>query len=256
MSPIGFVNAALELRALFDRWSMTDDKRRHQSHWGYTFICRIFRVSHFNSSNSISASQFCRLKFRWIMFEPQEIRSEHKDVIHDVLYDYYGQRIATCSSDQTVKVHNGTLSKTTFEFNKIDCRISFAHRFGIKTKKASGRCRQVGKRIPVQFGVSHGLTPNLVPFWQHVPSIEPSLFGKKRWAKNQRRPWPQWNDGCDAQVSLIHAQVSPIVNLVRNRKVWCWPHAQQMVSFAFMRHPTSWIYRNGHCRTMWRAKHR
>lgn len=38
------------------------------------------------------------------MFEPQEIRSEHKDVIHDVLYDYYGQRIATCSSDQTVKV--------------------------------------------------------------------------------------------------------------------------------------------------------
>lgn len=39
------------------------------------------------------------------MFEPQEIRSEHKDVIHDVLYDYYGQRIATCSSDQTVKVY-------------------------------------------------------------------------------------------------------------------------------------------------------
>lgn len=40
------------------------------------------------------------------MFEPQEIRSEHKDVIHDVLYDYYGQRIATCSSDQTVKVRS------------------------------------------------------------------------------------------------------------------------------------------------------
>lgn len=40
------------------------------------------------------------------MFEPQEIRSEHKDVIHDVSYDYYGQRIATCSSDQTVKVNH------------------------------------------------------------------------------------------------------------------------------------------------------
>lgn len=40
------------------------------------------------------------------MFEPQEIRSEHKDVIHDVSYDYYGQRIATCSSDQTVKVNS------------------------------------------------------------------------------------------------------------------------------------------------------
>ncbi len=58
------------------------------------------------------------------MFEPQTIRVEHKgkyntnrsvveilrtlsiflDVIHDVVYDYYGQRMATCSSDQTVKV--------------------------------------------------------------------------------------------------------------------------------------------------------
>lgn len=49
------------------------------------------------------------------MFEPQEIRSEHKDVIHDVLYDYYGQRIATCSSDQTVKVNKKmrTASKKT-----------------------------------------------------------------------------------------------------------------------------------------------
>lgn len=34
----------------------------------------------------------------------QTIKSEHKDVIHDVVYDYYGQRMATCSSDQTVKV--------------------------------------------------------------------------------------------------------------------------------------------------------
>ncbi|KAG4066899.1 hypothetical protein HA402_009001 [Bradysia odoriphaga] len=38
------------------------------------------------------------------MFQPQSIRVEHKDVIHDVVYDYYGQRMATCSSDQTVKV--------------------------------------------------------------------------------------------------------------------------------------------------------
>lgn len=38
------------------------------------------------------------------MFEPQTIRSEHKDVIHDVVYDYYGRKMATCSSDQTVKV--------------------------------------------------------------------------------------------------------------------------------------------------------
>ncbi|CAG9766553.1 unnamed protein product [Ceutorhynchus assimilis] len=38
------------------------------------------------------------------MFECQEISAEHKDLIHDVSYDYYGDRIATCSSDQYVKV--------------------------------------------------------------------------------------------------------------------------------------------------------
>lgn len=39
------------------------------------------------------------------MCDTQTIRPEHKDVIHDVVYDYYGQRMATCSSDQTVKVN-------------------------------------------------------------------------------------------------------------------------------------------------------
>lgn len=40
------------------------------------------------------------------MFEAQEINAEHKDLIHDVAYDYYGRRMATCSSDQYVKVNN------------------------------------------------------------------------------------------------------------------------------------------------------
>lgn len=44
------------------------------------------------------------------MFQPQEIRSDHKDVIHDCSYDYYGERIATCSSDQTVKVGSLTIN--------------------------------------------------------------------------------------------------------------------------------------------------
>lgn len=34
----------------------------------------------------------------------EQIRADHKDVIHDIAYDYYGIRMATCSSDQTVKV--------------------------------------------------------------------------------------------------------------------------------------------------------
>ncbi|XP_063702738.1 nucleoporin seh1 [Culicoides brevitarsis] len=38
------------------------------------------------------------------MFETTTIHTDHKDLIHDVQYDYYGIRFATCSSDQTVKI--------------------------------------------------------------------------------------------------------------------------------------------------------
>ncbi len=32
------------------------------------------------------------------------LQADHEDLIHDVAYDFYGKRMATCSSDQTVKV--------------------------------------------------------------------------------------------------------------------------------------------------------
>lgn len=38
------------------------------------------------------------------MFVAREISAGHKDLIHDVSYDYHGRRMATCSSDQSVKV--------------------------------------------------------------------------------------------------------------------------------------------------------
>lgn len=38
------------------------------------------------------------------MFVARSIHADHKDLIHDVAYDYYGRRFATCSSDQSVKV--------------------------------------------------------------------------------------------------------------------------------------------------------
>lgn len=43
------------------------------------------------------------------MFEVEPIVVDHKDVIHDVVFDYYGRRMATCSSDQTVKVSDQRL---------------------------------------------------------------------------------------------------------------------------------------------------
>lgn len=38
------------------------------------------------------------------MFVARNVEAGHKDLIHDVAYDFYGRRFATCSSDQSVKV--------------------------------------------------------------------------------------------------------------------------------------------------------
>ncbi|PSN33997.1 Nucleoporin seh1-B [Blattella germanica] len=79
------------------------------------------------------------------MFEAHSINAEHKDLIHDVAYDYYGQRMATCSSDQFVKVwdqdehenwhltanwkaHSGSVWKVTWahpEFGQVLATCSF-----------------------------------------------------------------------------------------------------------------------------------
>jgi len=34
----------------------------------------------------------------------QTLESGHQDVVHDVAMDYYGKRLATCSSDRTIKL--------------------------------------------------------------------------------------------------------------------------------------------------------
>lgn len=48
------------------------------------------------------------------MFEARTINAEHKDVIHDIDYDFYGQRMATCSSDQFVKVRKSFMLQVIF----------------------------------------------------------------------------------------------------------------------------------------------
>jgi nucleoporin SEH1 len=32
------------------------------------------------------------------------VELNHKDLVHDISYDFYGTRMATCSSDQRIKV--------------------------------------------------------------------------------------------------------------------------------------------------------
>ncbi|KAL1130152.1 hypothetical protein AAG570_013090 [Ranatra chinensis] len=80
------------------------------------------------------------------MFSPHTINAEHRDLIHDVAFDHYGCRMATCSSDQCVKVwdkancgsewvqtalwkaHSGSVWKVTWahpEFGQVLATCSF-----------------------------------------------------------------------------------------------------------------------------------
>jgi nucleoporin SEH1 len=79
------------------------------------------------------------------MFVAKTIVSEHKDLIHDVSFDFHGTRMATCSSDQTVKVwdsdeetgwqctaswkaHSGSVWRVTWahpEFGQVLATCSF-----------------------------------------------------------------------------------------------------------------------------------
>lgn len=80
------------------------------------------------------------------LFEAVDIPCQHKDLIHDVAYDYFGHRLATASSDQTVKIwdydqetkkwictaswkcHFGSVWKVTWahpEFSQVIATCSF-----------------------------------------------------------------------------------------------------------------------------------
>lgn len=36
----------------------------------------------------------------------EKIQTDHKDLIQDIAFDFYGKRVATASLDQTVKIWN------------------------------------------------------------------------------------------------------------------------------------------------------
>ncbi|XP_069813905.1 nucleoporin SEH1 isoform X1 [Dendropsophus ebraccatus] len=79
------------------------------------------------------------------MFVARSISADHRDLIHDVSFDFHGRRMATCSSDQSVKVwdksengdwhctaswktHSGSVWRVTWahpEFGQVLASCSF-----------------------------------------------------------------------------------------------------------------------------------
>ena len=45
------------------------------------------------------------------------IQSDHEDIILDMSYDYYGQRLVTCSSDLKLKVYDYSEENETWILN-------------------------------------------------------------------------------------------------------------------------------------------
>ncbi|CAK0773637.1 hypothetical protein CVIRNUC_004086 [Coccomyxa viridis] len=50
--------------------------------------------------------------------EPVYFESGHTDQVHDIQFDYYGRRVATCSSDRTIKVFD-TAGEQTIELSQL-----------------------------------------------------------------------------------------------------------------------------------------
>lgn len=49
--------------------------------------------------------------------EVQPLRTGHEDLIHDVAYDFYGERMATCSSDCRIKIWDRNAQTGEWELN-------------------------------------------------------------------------------------------------------------------------------------------
>ena len=58
--------------------------------------------------------------------------TQHVDLLHDAQLDYYGKRLATCSSDRTIKIFNGTTLLQTLQGHEGPVwQIKWAHpKFG------------------------------------------------------------------------------------------------------------------------------
>jgi len=87
------------------------------------------------------------------------IDTSHRDVIHDLCWDYYGRRLATCSSDQTIKIweiRDGkwmTTQEIPAHLNSIH-RVCWAHpEFGqIIASCASDMLVRIFEEVPVGEG--------------------------------------------------------------------------------------------------------
>lgn len=65
-------------------------------------------------------------------YATKQVRTEHKDLIQDIAFDFYGKRVATASLDQTVKIwnineNNDWVFKEELKINPGLSKVAWAH---------------------------------------------------------------------------------------------------------------------------------
>ncbi|KAK3820309.1 MAG: WD40 repeat-like protein [Benniella sp.] len=109
----------------------------------------------------------------------QSLETQHEDMVHDAQYDYYGKRLATCSSDKTIKIfdvegENHRLAETLRGHDGPVWQISWAHpKFGCILASCSydGKVfvwrEQNGQWARIKEHVSHTASVNSVAWAPH-----------------------------------------------------------------------------------------
>ena len=100
------------------------------------------------------------------MFKAVNIPCQHKDLVHDVAYDHHGHRLATASSDQTVKIWDFDSTSDTWI-----CTASWKSHFG-SVWKVTWAHPEFGQVIAT---CSFDRTASI---WEEIPGSDQSHTGK------------------------------------------------------------------------------